>query len=114
MAKILLTLFALALILGQTNAVIQCGTDVAPKLISCFTFLLGRATSPSQDCCVGLQGLAKTGITSQSDRKDICMCIRTATQTFAFDYTKAVKLPQLCNYTSAISIEPNLDCSKII
>ncbi|PHT55696.1 hypothetical protein CQW23_04182 [Capsicum baccatum] len=76
------------------------------------SFLLGRATSPSQDCCVGLQGLAKTAITSQSERKDICMCIRTATQTFAFDYTKAVKLPQLCNYTSAISIELNLDCSK--
>lgn len=112
MTKIILKLFALALILGKTNASIQCGTDVAPKIINCFSFLLGRAISPCQDCCVGLQGLAKTTTASQSDPKDICNCIEVAVQTFAVDYSKAKQLPQLCNYPSTIPIEPNLDCFK--
>ncbi|KAG5579468.1 hypothetical protein H5410_050095 [Solanum commersonii] len=97
MTKIILTLFALALIVGQiTNATIQCG----------------RATSPSQDCCVGLQSLAKTAAASQPNHKDTCNCIKVAVQTFAMDYSKAKQLPQLCNYPSIIPIEPNLDCSK--
>ncbi|WMV49274.1 hypothetical protein MTR67_042659 [Solanum verrucosum] len=113
MTKIILTLFALALIVGQiANATIQCGTDVAPKIIICFSFLLGRATSPSQDCCVGLQSLAKTAAASQPNHKDICNCIKVAVQTFAMDYSKAKQLPQLCNYPSIIPIESNLDCSK--
>ncbi|CAN4124536.1 unnamed protein product [Withania somnifera] len=112
MAKILLTFLALALILNQTNAYIQCDTDVAPKLIHCFSFLLGRATSPTQDCCVGLQGLSKTAAASQPDRQAIYMCIKAAVQTYAVDYSKAKQLPQLCNFANTIPLEPNLDCSK--
>ncbi|XP_059302815.1 non-specific lipid-transfer protein-like [Lycium ferocissimum] len=114
MAKTILTLFALALILGQTNAVMQCGTDVIPKVISCGGFVLGMAATPSQDCCVGLQSLAKVAAASQPDRKDICMCFKAAMKAAPVDYSKTKQLPELCNFTSPIPIEPNLDCSKVI
>lgn len=55
MEKIVLLLFVLALILGQTNATITCSIDVIPKVITCQGFILGPDTKPSQECCVGLQ-----------------------------------------------------------
>ncbi|XP_049373964.1 non-specific lipid-transfer protein C, cotyledon-specific isoform-like [Solanum verrucosum] len=114
MAKILLTLFSLALILGQTNAVIQCGTDVIPKVISCGGFILGDDAKPSQACCVGLQDLAKIASASQPDRKDICLCFKAAMQGSKVNYTKAKQLPDLCHFTPFMPMVPNPDCSKVI
>ncbi|KAJ8556337.1 hypothetical protein K7X08_023095 [Anisodus acutangulus] len=114
MANTLLTLLALALILGQTNAAIQCGTDVIPKVISCESFMIGQAPTPSKDCCVGLQSLAKTAAASQPDRKAICTCLAAAMKPFPVDFKKAKKLPVLCHFTPFVPIEPNPDCSKVI
>ncbi|WMV49304.1 hypothetical protein MTR67_042689 [Solanum verrucosum] len=97
---------------GQTNAVIQCGTDVIPKVISCGGFILGDDAKPSQACCVGLQDLAKIASASQPDRKDICLCFKAAMQGSKVNYTKAKQLPDLCHFTPFMPMVPNPDCSK--
>nr|XP_004248054.2 non-specific lipid-transfer protein C, cotyledon-specific isoform-like [Solanum lycopersicum] len=114
MTKILLTLFSLALVLGQTYGNIQCGTDVIPKVMSCGGFILGDDAKPSQACCVGLQDLAKTAAASQTDRKDICLCFKAAMQGAKVKYDKAKQLPDLCHFTPFMPLEPNPDCSKVI
>ncbi|KAG5579516.1 hypothetical protein H5410_050143 [Solanum commersonii] len=112
MGKILLTLFALALIFCQTNGVIQCGTYVLPKVKPCGGFVLGQDAKPSQDCCVGLQDLAKIAAASQSDRKDICICFKALMKAGQVNFKKAKQLPNLCNFTTFMPITPNPDCSK--
>uniref|UniRef100_M1DNA4 Bifunctional inhibitor/plant lipid transfer protein/seed storage helical domain-containing protein n=1 Tax=Solanum tuberosum TaxID=4113 RepID=M1DNA4_SOLTU len=112
MAKNLLILFALALILGQTNAVINCDTGIIPKLVPCKGFIIDEDATPSQECCVGLQMLAKIAAASQQDRKDICLCLKTAMRGSRVDYSKAKQLPDLCHFTSFMPFEPNPDCSK--
>ncbi|XP_009802989.1 non-specific lipid-transfer protein A-like [Nicotiana tabacum] len=111
MAKILIALFALSLILGQTNADIQC-SDVISKVSSCEGYLLGKVAAPSPNCCFGLQDLAKVADDSQPDRQTICQCFKAAMQTFPVDFQKAKQLPQICHFKSTIPIEPNVDCSK--
>lgn len=112
MTKILLILFSLALILSQTNGVIQCGTDVLPKVKPCGGFVLGQDPTPSNDCCVGLQDLAKIAAASQSDRKDICICFKALMKAGQVNFKKSKQLPGLCKFTSFMPITPNPDCSK--
>ncbi|XP_060204035.1 non-specific lipid-transfer protein A-like [Lycium barbarum] len=114
MTKILLTLFGLALIVGQTNATIQCGTDVMPKVMSCGSYMVGPAPTPSKECCVGLQDLAKIAAASQPDRKAICTCITAAMKTVPVDFEKAKKLPDLCHFKPFMPLDRNPDCSKVI
>ncbi|XP_015169509.1 non-specific lipid-transfer protein 3-like [Solanum tuberosum] len=113
MAKILLTLFALALMLGQTNGVVQCEKDVIPLVKPCSGFALGKDAKPSKKCCVGLQSLAKIAAASESDRKTLCICISHLERSGSVNivnYAKAVKLPDLCHFITFMPIEPNPDC----
>ncbi|KAK6777373.1 hypothetical protein RDI58_024090 [Solanum bulbocastanum] len=112
MAKILLTLFALALILGQTNGVVHCEKDVIPLVKPCSGFVLGKDAKPNQKCCVGLQSLAKTAAASELDRKTLCICINYLERSGFVNYTKAVQLPDLCHFITFMPIEPNPDCYK--
>ncbi|KAH0778497.1 hypothetical protein KY290_004924 [Solanum tuberosum] len=115
MAKIILTLFALALILGQTNGDVNggvnCERDVLHLVKPCSLFVLAQDPKPSEECCVGLQSLAKTAAASQSDRKVLCDCIKYLEKFGFVNYTKAKQLPQLCHFTAFMPIEPNPDCS---
>ncbi|TMW81760.1 hypothetical protein EJD97_007993 [Solanum chilense] len=111
MAKILLTLFALTLILGQTNGAISCENDIFHLVRPCGAFVLTEDAKPFDECCVGLQSVAKMAAVSQSDRKDICECIKYF-EAFGFvKYEKAKQLPDLCHFTNFMPIEPNPDCS---
>ncbi|KAH0720011.1 hypothetical protein KY284_005041 [Solanum tuberosum] len=56
--------------------------------------------------------LAKIAAASQQDRKDICLCLKTAMRGSRADYSKAKQLPDLCHYTSFMPFEPNPDCSN--
>ncbi|KAK4723763.1 hypothetical protein R3W88_026542 [Solanum pinnatisectum] len=89
MAKILLTLFALALILGQTNGVVHCEKDVIPLVKPC------------------------SAAASELDRKTLCICINHLERSGfvnIVNYIKAVQLPDLCHFITFMPIEPNPHC----
>ncbi|WMV49309.1 hypothetical protein MTR67_042694, partial [Solanum verrucosum] len=115
--KFFLTLFALTLILdqtnGQTNGIIHCGTDVTPKIIPCTSFMVGQVEIPPQICCDGMQILSRIAFDSELNHKVVCRCFKAALDSIPVDYSKARQLPQLCNFSSFVPIGPNLDCSKL-
>nr|XP_016495107.1 PREDICTED: non-specific lipid-transfer protein-like [Nicotiana tabacum] len=109
----ILALVTLALIIVQTKAdKIECD-DLIPQMSSCHGFLLSQSATPSQECCVILQDLSRDVVTSQPNRQAMCQCYKAATLTFPIDIQKAQRLPQLCNFTSTMPIDPNVDCSKV-
>nr|XP_009762169.1 PREDICTED: non-specific lipid-transfer protein-like [Nicotiana sylvestris] len=103
----------LALILSQNKAdTIKC-VDLILKAVPCEGFLLSQGVTPSQECCVILQDLSRDAAACQPNRQAMCQCFKAATLTFPIDIQKAQRLPQLCNFTSTIPIDPNVYCSKV-
>ncbi|KAH0662244.1 hypothetical protein KY284_027175 [Solanum tuberosum] len=69
--------------------------------------------SPSVACCSGAQTIAKQFQDSDKpDRESICLCLKNAAINLPIDLKKAAMLPALCNFTTTIRIDPNVDCTK--
>ncbi|OIT02248.1 PREDICTED: non-specific lipid-transfer protein C, cotyledon-specific isoform-like isoform X2 [Nicotiana attenuata] len=77
----ILVLVTLALIIVLTKAEkiqFQCD-DLIPRMSSCHGFLLSQSATPNQECCAGVQDLARVAVASQAGRQAICECFKTST-----------------------------------
>ncbi|XP_055829157.1 non-specific lipid-transfer protein 3-like [Solanum dulcamara] len=109
----LLSLFLMCVCLVLANAEVEC-TDVMTKLMPCQGFIMSGDSSPSVDCCSGAQTIDKQFTASDKpDREAICSCLKTAAQFPTINLEKAAMLPALCNLTTKISFDPNVDCSTV-
>ncbi|KAH0748979.1 hypothetical protein KY290_028211 [Solanum tuberosum] len=108
----LLSLFLMSLCFVLANADVEC-TDVISNLFPCQGFLMNGDNSPSVACCSGAQTIAKQFQDSDKpDRESICLCLKNAAINLPIDLKKAAMLPALCNFTTTIRIDPNVDCTK--
>ena len=107
----LLGLIVSAYLVCVAHSVFQC-TDALPKVTPCQNYVLGGATTPSAECCAGLNSLDKA-TTKHEDRKALCECAKEAAKLVPIDFSKINQIPNLCHIPFNLTIGPDMDCNKV-
>ncbi|KAK4708537.1 hypothetical protein R3W88_029462 [Solanum pinnatisectum] len=106
-----LVFLALIIAISCVNGNYQCPNTII-KLLPCKDFLMGKGDI-SGHCCNGVKGLMKIA-TFDNDLKlqSICVCLKKEALAIGVIEERAKQIPQLCNISLSISIDPNVDCKK--
>ena len=75
-------------------------------------FLLGVAGSPDIGCCSAVASLGQIATASKPDKKALCRCFKDAAKSAPINLGNAARLPQLCNVSVGVPIDPNVDCDR--
>ncbi|XP_071933316.1 non-specific lipid-transfer protein-like [Coffea arabica] len=103
---------AIALIVRPSKAFDCIGAP--QELIPCLSYLQAADPTPSIECCSGAQDVANSANSSKDDLQSACQCLKSAAQTYPdINYDNAKQLPALCNVNLNITIDPNIDCTKL-
>ncbi|XAR50823.1 hypothetical protein NMG60_11005270 [Bertholletia excelsa] len=103
-------LVILLLVASPTSAM-TCA-DAIDYVRPCAGFFIGGAPVPGDECCSGAKTLNQIAAASEEDRKTACECLKQAAKRVKIDLGKAKMLPQICNFTPVIPIDPDVDCSS--
>ncbi|CAK9181700.1 unnamed protein product [Ilex paraguariensis] len=76
------------------------------------SYLVGNSAQLTAQCCGGAQALDKLASASQADRQAICKCLKNAAQRLPILQDRAQQIPPLCQLTTNLKIDPNIDCTK--
>ncbi|KAJ8645125.1 hypothetical protein MRB53_006873 [Persea americana] len=101
----------LIVFMPASEAAVQC-SDVVKNLRPCLSYLQNGSGKPPAACCTGANNLNSEATTS-ADRKDICNCIKTATQKLKANDAAAKALPGNCGISLPVPVSRTVDCSKI-
>ncbi|KAG8385773.1 hypothetical protein BUALT_Bualt03G0080100 [Buddleja alternifolia] len=104
------TLLIMALATSRVSA-ISC-TEAVTKLMPCQPFLLGTASSVTVPCCQGAVSLSQLIGSKPGELKSTCECLKQAAASMGVNVDRAKQLPQLCNITVTVPIDPNVDCNR--
>ncbi|KAJ4816451.1 Non-specific lipid-transfer protein [Rhynchospora pubera] len=95
-----------------SEAAITC-MDVDMCVAPCVSYLTGAESSPTADCCKGVERL-KSLPSSTDERRFACSCVKQAASKIANLKDDAVKsLPAACKTPLPFPISLEFDCSTI-
>ncbi|XP_044495879.1 non-specific lipid-transfer protein C, cotyledon-specific isoform-like [Mangifera indica] len=109
--SLLALLLVLFLIAHVGEAAISCDTVVS-KSTACVAYATGKAPSPGNACCSGLQQLAQLARTV-NDKKDICRCLKSAAKSMKVNDAYLSKIPRLCKINVGFSVSSKTNCETI-
>ncbi|XAR57748.1 hypothetical protein NMG60_11026000 [Bertholletia excelsa] len=110
-SSLLVSGLVLLLLVANPTRAVTC-SDAAQDLLPCLGYLTSGVPVPPDQCCTGAKSLNQIAAASAADRKVLCECLKSAAKSFPVDLKKAKQLPELCNFTPVLPIDPNVDCNK--
>ncbi|GFP98964.1 non-specific lipid-transfer protein cw18 [Phtheirospermum japonicum] len=78
----------------------------------CQPFLLGMCNSVTVPCCQGAESLSQLVSSHWDVLKTTCQCIKQAAAAMGVDVARAKQIPQLCNISVPVPIDPNVNCDR--
>ncbi|KAL3627440.1 hypothetical protein CASFOL_028803 [Castilleja foliolosa] len=101
----------LVLAVGPMSRVsaISC-IDTITMLMPCQPFLMGNGNDVTVPCCQGAESLSQLVSSNRNELKDTCQCIKQAAAAMGVDVARAKQIPQLCNISVPVPIDPNVNC----
>ncbi|KAK1307635.1 hypothetical protein QJS10_CPA09g00664 [Acorus calamus] len=110
---VLILLVAMAYtFIGPAQAQVSC-SKVDSEISQCGSYLTGRATSPSAECCNGVKSIHQAVAGSAQGRKETCDCIRRTMSTYSDLRDEAARaLPGRCGIKAGILISRDVNCSR--
>ncbi|TVU27274.1 hypothetical protein EJB05_29874 [Eragrostis curvula] len=94
------------------SAAISCG-QVTSAITPCLTYAMGRASSPSTQCCAGVRSL-NSQASSTADRRAACSCLKNmAGAARGVSMGNAASIPGKCGVSVSMPISTTVDCSKV-
>ncbi|XP_073154154.1 non-specific lipid-transfer protein 1-like [Henckelia pumila] len=94
---------------GLTQS-ISCA-EALEFLLPCQSFLMGSGDI-SVPCCQGTKALSQASST-QADRQSVCQCLKQAAASVNVNVDRAKQLPQLCNVSVPVPVQPDVNCDAI-
>ncbi|KAK4439376.1 hypothetical protein Salat_0272500 [Sesamum alatum] len=105
-------LLVLAVGTSRPVSAISC-LDAVTRLMPCQPFLLGASSSVTVPCCQGAESLNQLAGSDRGQLKTLCQCLKQAAVSIGVNVDRAKQLPQLCNITVPVPIDPNVDCDRL-
>ncbi|CAA2958451.1 non-specific lipid-transfer AP10-like [Olea europaea subsp. europaea] len=87
---------------------ISC-TQALTDLLPCQAFLIGMG-DVTVPCCQGVQALIQI-VSSQADRKSVCVCLKQAAFSANVNQERVKELPQLCKIDVPKPFQPDGECN---
>ncbi|GFQ05044.1 non-specific lipid-transfer protein cw18 [Phtheirospermum japonicum] len=86
--------------------------ETITTLMPCQLFLLGMGNSVTVPCCQGAESLSQLVSSHRDELKATCQCIKQAAAAMGVDAARAKQIPQLCNISVPVPIDPNVNCDR--
>ncbi|XP_062014213.1 non-specific lipid-transfer protein AP10-like [Rosa rugosa] len=103
---------AIVLNASPPNGDITCQTALL-VLMPCKPYLESSGPpTPSVFCCKGVQNVTAQATTTEI-RRSLCECFKQAAASMSIDPKKLKQLPQFCQVSVPVPLDPSIDCSKI-
>lgn len=103
-------LLILAMNANQASG-ISC-VDAITRLMPCLPFLLSTSSSVTVPCCEGAASLSQLVGSDRVELKSMCECLKQTATSMRVNVDRAEQLPQLCNITVPVPIDPNVNCAR--
>ncbi|KAM5585010.1 non-specific lipid-transfer protein 1 [Rosa sericea] len=114
MASLLAFALAMTIVLNAppTNGDISC-QEALCDLIPCQPYLESSGPpTPTVRCCIGVRNVNANATTTEI-RRGLCECFKKAAASMPIDPQKLMKLPEFCQVSVPVTLDPKVDCSKI-
>ncbi|KAL6200908.1 hypothetical protein ACLB2K_024623 [Fragaria x ananassa] len=107
-----LALMVVALNTSLANGDITCQAAIL-DLMPCQPYLASFGPpTPTVPCCDGVRSVDAQATTTEI-RRSLCECFKKAAAGMPVDPAKLKQLPQFCQVSVPVPLDPSIDCSKI-